>query len=60
MCRRIVIIIYFIFFTSANLFCPSLFIHVSISDGYYKRSRSMLDDVVRFEKTILAQEQQIK
>lgn len=60
-CRHIVIIIiYYFFYTSANLFCPSLFIHVSISENYYKRSRSMLDDIVRFEKTILAQEQQIK
>lgn len=31
----------------------------SPADGYLKRSRSMLDDIVRFEKTIVAQEQQI-
>ncbi|XP_029915520.1 fibrinogen gamma chain [Myripristis murdjan] len=31
----------------------------SQSDAYYKRSSSMLDDVLRFEKTITAQEQQI-
>ncbi|XP_059199174.1 fibrinogen gamma chain [Centropristis striata] len=28
-------------------------------DSYYKKSSSMLDDVLRFEKTIIAQEQQI-
>ncbi|KAF7223482.1 fibrinogen gamma chain [Nothobranchius furzeri] len=31
----------------------------SLTDPYFKRSSSMLDDVLRFEKTIIAQEQQI-
>ncbi|XP_028273155.1 fibrinogen gamma chain [Parambassis ranga] len=31
----------------------------SQSDSYFKKSSSMLDDVLRFEKTIIAQEQQI-
>lgn len=30
-----------------------------ISDAYFKKSSSMLDDVLRYEKTIIAQEQQI-
>ncbi|CAN9510223.1 unnamed protein product [Ophioblennius macclurei] len=28
-------------------------------DGYFKKSTSMLDDILRFEKTIISQEQQI-
>ncbi|XP_017262099.1 fibrinogen gamma chain [Kryptolebias marmoratus] len=31
----------------------------ALPDPYYKKSSSMLDDVLRFEKTIIAQEQQI-
>ncbi|XP_060912288.1 fibrinogen gamma chain [Labrus mixtus] len=31
----------------------------SPSDSYFKKSSSMLDDIVRYEKTIIAQEQQL-
>lgn len=48
-----------LFLTSANSPCL-VFIDVFISDGYNKRSSSMLEDVIRFDKTILAQEQQIR
>jgi len=34
-------------------------ITILLSDTYIKKSSSMLDDVLRFEKSILAQEDQI-
>ena len=34
--------------------------HFGILDQYFKKSSSMLDDVLRFEKSIITQEEQIK